>query len=92
MATLPNPHGRRLLIEVEPVKEEEQDGIILPETRSKKPTEGVVVAVGEGGNIPLCASVGEVVIFPALGNQNIKIEDKHFVLVRDDDVLAVKEL
>jgi co-chaperonin GroES (HSP10) len=92
MEGMPKPHGRRVLVEVEEIKEEVQDGIIRVESRNELPSEGVVVDVGEGGDIPLSANIGEVVIFPKLGNMPIKYNDKHYVLVDDEEILAVKEL
>lgn len=85
------PHGRRLLVKVDKIIEEEVDGIILPENRRELPKRGVVVDIGFGGDIPLCAKIGERVIFPAQSGATIKIDDEDFVVIDDADIEAVLE-
>lgn len=85
---------------IEPVKEEEKtkSGIFLPETASKERSEeGKVVAVGPGkrnekGEItPIAVKVGDRVLFSKYGPNEIKVEDKEYLIAKEDDILAIIE-
>jgi chaperonin GroES len=72
-------------------------GIIIPDTAKEKPIEGRVVAVGNGkllkdGKLrPLDVSVGDVVLFGKYAGNEIKVDGQDFVLLREDDLLAVTQ-
>ena len=72
-------------------------GIIIPDTAKEKPIEGRVVAVGNGkllkdGKLrPLDVAVGDVVLFGKYAGNEVKIDGEGFVLLREDDLLAVTE-
>ncbi|OGZ72990.1 MAG: co-chaperone GroES [Candidatus Staskawiczbacteria bacterium RIFCSPLOWO2_01_FULL_37_25b] len=85
---------------IEPIKEEEKTkaGIFLPETASKeKSEEGKVVAVGPGKRnekgevIPVSVKPGDKVLFSKYGPSEIKVDDKEYLIAREDDMLAVIE-
>lgn len=85
---------------IEPVKEEEKTkaGIFLPETVSKeKSEEGMVIAVGPGRKtedgkiIPVSVKPGQKVLFTKYGPNEIKIDDKEYLIAREDDILAIIE-
>jgi chaperonin GroES len=80
---------------VKPVEEKEtvKGGIIVPDTAKEKPQEGEVIAVGpgkyhEGKRIPLDVEVGDRVLFGKYGDSDIKIEDKEYLILRQDEVLG----
>lgn len=72
-------------------------GIIIPDTAKEKPIEGRVVAVGNGkllkdGKLrPLDVAVGDVVLFGKYAGNEVKLDGEAFVLLREDDLLAVTE-
>jgi chaperonin GroES len=72
-------------------------GIIIPDSAKEKPIEGRVVAVGNGkllkdGKLrPLDVIVGDVVLFGKYAGNEVKIDGESFVLMREDDLLAVTE-
>ena len=85
---------------IEPVKEEEKTkfGILLPDTASKeKPEEGIVIAVGPGRKtedgkiIPVSVMPGQKVLFTKYGPNEIKVEDKEYLIAREEDILAILE-
>ena len=85
---------------IEPIKEEEKTkaGIFLPETASKeKSEEGKVIAVGPGKRndkgeiIPVSVKVGDKVLFQKYGPSEIKVDDKEYLIAREDDILAIIE-
>lgn len=85
---------------LEPIEEEitTQSGIILPDTAEKeKPQKGKVIAVGpgkkndKGERIPLEIKVGDIVLFHKYGPNEIKIDNKDYLVAREDDIIAIIE-
>lgn len=85
---------------IEPLKEEEKtkSGILLPETAEKeRPERGKIIAAGpgkktdEGKIIPLEVKVGDVVLFTKYGPNEVKIDDKEYLIAKEEDVLAILE-
>lgn len=85
---------------IEPIKEEEKtsSGILLPETADKeRPEQGKVIAVGPGKRdksgkiIPLDIKVGQKVLFTKYGPNEIKVDDKEYLIAKQEDILAVIE-
>ena len=89
--------GDRVL--VEPVKEDEvkKGGIIIPDTAKEKPQEGKVIAVGtgklddNGKMIPFNVKKGDKVLMPKYGGTEVKIDDKEYQIIREEDILGVIE-
>ncbi len=85
---------------IEPLKKEEKTktGILLPETAEKeKPEQGKVIAVGPGKRLesgqlaPLSVKKGQTVLFTKYGPNEIKVDDKEYLIAREDDILAIIE-
>ena len=84
---------------VKRVQEEEKTkgGIIIPDTAKEKPIEGQVVAVGNGkvledGKVrPLDIKAGDRVLFSKYAGTEIKIDEQEFLILREDEVLAILE-
>ena len=85
---------------LEPIKEEEKtkSGILLPATAEKeKPEQGKVVSVGPGKKdesgklIPLEVKEGDRVLFTKYGPSEIKVEDKEYLIAKEEDILAILE-
>lgn len=85
---------------IEPIKDEEKtkSGILLPQTAEKeKPEQGRVIAIGSGRKtaagkiIPLSVQVGDKVLFSKYGPTEIKVEDKEYLIAREEDILAIIE-
>ncbi len=72
-------------------------GIIIPETAKEKPQEGKIVALGKGkilddGTIrPLDVKVGNKVLFAKYGGTDITIEGEDYLILREEDILAIVE-
>ncbi len=72
-------------------------GIILPDTAKEKPSEGRVIAVGEGrvttdGRVlPMNIKVGDVVLFSKWTGTEIKIDGEPHLIVKEGDILAIVE-
>lgn len=83
---------------VERIEEEvKKGGIIIPDTAKEKPQQGKIIAVGDGrrdekGNkIPLEVKKGDIVLFGKYSGTEIRIEDKEYLIIREDDVLGIVE-
>lgn len=82
---------------VEPIKEEEQKkgGIIIPDTAKEKPTTGKVLAIGtgkideKGQKIPFNVKVGDKVLMPKYGGTEVKLDDKDYQIIREEDILGI---
>ncbi len=82
---------------VEPTEQEEQTalGIILPETAKEKPQKGVVIAVGPGRRLEngerqaMEVQVGDSVLYAKYGGTEVKVDDTEYLILREEDVLAV---
>ena len=88
------PLGDRVLVEPLDVKEVNKGGIIIPDSAKEKPMEGKVIAIGkkrddDGKEIPFDVKVGDKVLLPKYGGTEVKIDDKTYQLVREDDLLGV---
>jgi len=85
---------------IEPIKKEEKtkSGILLPESSEKEmPEEGKIIAVGPGKTtsagkvIPIELKPGQKVLFTKYGPNEIKVEDKEYLIAKQEDILAVIE-
>ena len=91
------PLHDRLLVERLAEKEVKKGGIIIPDTAKEKPQEAKVIAVGtgkvtdEGKKIPLTVKAGDKVLFGKYSGSEVKIDDKEYLIMREDDVLAILE-
>jgi chaperonin GroES len=82
------------------VKEEEKSkgGIIIPDSAKEKPTEGEVLAVGNGkiqedGTVrKLDVKVGDRVLFGKYNGAEVKVDGEDRLILREDDVLGVLEV
>lgn len=88
------PLGDRVLVEPVEEKEVSKGGIIIPDTAKEKPMQGKVVAVGkkvddDGKEVAFDVKVGDMVLLPKYGGTEVKINDKTYQLVREEDLLAV---
>jgi chaperonin GroES len=70
-------------------------GIIIPETVDKeRPQEGTVIAVGDGKYddgvlVPVSVKAGDRVMFSKYGGDEIKVDGIGYIILREDQILAV---
>jgi len=83
---------------LEAVKEEvKRGGIILPDTAHKeRPEKGKVIAVGPGKSVdgklvPVAVKKGDVVLFTKYGPSEIKVDEKEYLIAKEEDILAIIE-
>jgi len=89
------PLGDRIIAKATSAEEVTKGGILLPDTAKEKPQEGEVIAVGpgklldSGKLIPMDVKVGDKIIYGKYGGTEIKVEGEEYIILRQDDVLAV---
>ena len=91
------PLHDRILVERLEEKEAKKGGIIIPDTAKEKPQEAKVIAVGngkvteDGKKIPLDVKAGDKILFGKYSGSEVKIDDKEYLILREEDVLAILE-
>mgnify|MGYP001053781072 FL=1 len=91
------PIGDRVVVRPKSAEETTKSGIILPDTAKERPQEGEVMAVGtgrimdDGTVVALTVKVGDTVLFSKYGGTEIKIGGEEYIILREDDILAVLE-
>ena len=89
------PLHDRILVERLEEQEVRRGGIIIPDTAKEKPQEGKVIAVGtgkvgdDGKKIPLDVKAGNKILFGKYSGSEVKIDDKEFLIMREEDILAI---
>lgn len=89
------PLGERIVIEREERESTTAGGIVLPDSAQEKPARGTVIAIGTGKQLddgtraPSQLSTGDRVLFSSYAGETIEIDDTEYLLMREDDVLAV---
>ena len=89
------PLADRILVKRVDEAESKKGGIIIPDTAKEKPQEGEVVAVGpgrqteEGKRITMDVKKGDKILIGKYSGTEVKIEGDEYVILREDDVLAI---
>lgn len=91
------PLGDKLVVQRDTGEETTAGGIVLPDAAREKPARGTVVAVGDGklledgSRAAWQVSVGDRVLFSSYAGENVESDDVEYLLMREDDILAVVE-
>lgn len=91
------PLGDRIVLRVKKEEEKSVGGIVLTTSAKEKPSTAEVVAVGEGRHthhgkvIESGVKVSDVVVFEKFAGTEIKDGSEEFLIVREDDILAIVE-
>lgn len=91
------PLNDRIVVKPVAAEEKTAGGIILPDAAQEKPTEGEVLAVGPGKTldngkvVALEVKPGDRVIYSKYAGTEVKIGAEEYTILRQDDVLAIRE-
>ena len=91
------PLQDRILIKRLEEEEQVTGGIIIPDTAKEKPQEAEVIAIGpgkvgdDGERLPMDVSVGDKILVGKYSGSDIKIDREDYVILREDEVLAIIE-
>jgi chaperonin GroES len=89
------PLHDRILVKRIDEGEQKIGGIIIPDTAKEKPQQGKVVAVGagkikdDGARIALDVKAGDSILFGKYSGQEIKLDGEEFLIMREEEVLAI---
>lgn len=90
------PLGDRVVLKQMEAVETTKSGIVLPGGAKEKPQEAVVVAVGPGGivdgkEVSMQVKVDDKVIYSKYAGTDVKVEGQEYIIVKQNDILAVVE-
>lgn len=90
------PLGDRVVIKNVEAEETTRSGIVLPGSAKEKPQMAEVIAVGPGGNvdgkeITMQVKPGDKVIYSKYAGNEIKLDGKELIIVRQSDILGIVE-
>ena len=86
------PLGDRVVIKRIEAVETTKSGIVLPGAAKEKPQEAEIVSVGPGTeDVKMEVAVGDRVLFSKYSGTEVKIEDKEYIILKQEDILAVIE-
>jgi len=91
------PLGDRILVQRVEAEAMTAGGIILPETAKEKPKEGRVIATGEGRTLDngdkstFSVKSGDLVLFSSYAGTDVKYQGDEYMIMREEDVLAIIE-
>ena len=89
------PLHDRILVQRLDEGEQQIGGIIVPDSAKEKPQRGTVIAAGngrvndEGERVTLDVKAGDTILFGKYSGQEIKIDGEEYLIMREDEVLAV---
>ncbi len=89
------PLHDRLIIQRLDEGEQRVGGIIIPDTAKEKPQQGKVIAAGDGKvrddgkRVALDVKAGDRILFGKYSGQEIKLDGAEYLIVKEDEVLAV---
>lgn len=86
------PLFSNVIVKVSEREETTESGVIIPDTVSAdRPQHGVVESVGPGKEKPVCVSAGDEIVFKKYSPDEVKIGEEKFLLLAEEDILAVVE-
>jgi len=91
------PLADRIMVERQEETETRKSGIIIPDTAKEKPQQGKVLAVGpgrfdeQGKRIPMDVKKGDTILFGKYSGSEIRMDDTDYLIMREEDVLAIIE-
>ena len=90
------PLSDRVVLKQVEAEQTTKSGIILTSASQEKPQEAEIVAVGPGGmvdgkEVTMQVKVGQKVIYSKYAGTEVKLDGEEFIIVRQNDILAVVE-
>ena len=90
------PLGDKVVLKQLEAEETTKSGIVLPGQAQEKPQQAEVIAVGPGGivdgkEVTMQVKVGDKVIYQKYTGTDVKLEDENFIIVKQNDIVAIVE-
>ena len=90
------PLGDKVVLKQLVAEETTKSGIVLPGQAKEKPQQAEVVAVGPGGivdgkEVTMQVKVGDKVIYSKYAGTEVKLEEEEYIVVKQNDIVAIVE-
>ena len=90
------PLADRVILKQDSAEEKTKSGIILASAAQEKPQEAEVIAVGPGGvvdgkEVTMQVKEGQKVIYSKYAGTEVKLDGTEYIIVKQNDILAVVE-
>ena len=90
------PLGDRVVLKQAVAEEKTKSGILITAQAQEKPQQAEVIAVGPGGmvdgkEVKMEVAVGDKVIYSKYAGTEVKLDGTDYIVVRQNDILAVVE-
>ena len=90
------PLGDRVVLKQLVAEETTKSGIVIPGQSKEKLQQAEVVAVGPGGTVDgkevtMNVTVGQQVIYSKYSGTTVELDDEEYIVVKQDDILAIVE-
>ncbi len=90
------PLGDKVVLKQLVAEETTKSGIVLPGQAKEKPQQAEVIAVGPGGvvdgkEVVMQVKVGDKVIYSKYAGTEVKLGDEEYIIVKQNDIVAVVE-
>ncbi len=97
MMTISPLHDRLIVRRLDESPDQAAGVIVIPDSAKEKPQFGTVLAAGPGrfgkggSRVPLDVKAGDTILFGKYSGQEIKLDGVDYLIMKEDDVLAVRE-
>ena len=90
------PLGDKIVLKQLEAEETTKSGIVLTGQAKEKPQEAEVIAVGPGGNIDgkevvMQVKTGDKVIYSKYAGTDVELDGEEYIIVKQNDILAIVE-
>lgn len=90
MALKIQPLSDRVVVQPQEAETKTASGIYIPDSAKEKPQQGKVVAVGAGKkDHKMTVKVGDTVLYGKYSGTELKLEGSDYLIMREDDILAI---
>ena len=89
------PLNEKIMVQRLEAEDKSAGGIILPDNAKEKPKQGKVLSMGEGkllengSRATFQVKVGDRVLFTSYSGNEITVNNKEFLIMTEDDILAI---
>ena len=90
------PLEDKIIVKQAEAETQTASGLFIPDNAKEKPQQAEVIAVGPGGvidgkEVTMQVKAGDKVIYSKYSGTEVEIEDEKYVIVKQNDILAVVE-
>lgn len=90
------PLGDKVILKQSEAEVTTKSGIVIAGAAKEKPQQATVLAVGPGGmvdgkEVTMMVKPGDVVIYSKYAGTEVKLEDEEYIVVRQNDIVAIVE-